>query len=443
MERTEPIPMPRILVLSSPIGGHVAPMLSAAAGLVARGHEVVFLTGARFADAVAATGAEHVALPPQADYDDRDMDAAFPQRRELKGMAKLRSDLINTFIDPLPHQYRAVCELLDSRGIDVIVSEASAIGPLPLVLGARATRPPIVCCNVLPLTLGSRDTAPYGPGLPPMAGPVGRLRNRALRFGVEKIAFRSVQQHADMLLAQLGARPLPVFCFDAIGVLPDRFLHFSVPGFEYPRSDLPAKVRFAGRLEPQVGDVALPDWWGELDGDRPVVHVTQGTLDTADLDRVIGPTLRALAGEDVLVVAATGGRLVHEVPGPIPANARIAEFLPYDQLLPKVDVMVTNGGFGGVQQALAAGVPLVVAGDGEDKPEIAARVAWSGTGVNLRTGDPSAEQVGEAVRRVLGEPAFRTRAQALAAEYAAHDALGTLAQTVDELARDPQLQLVK
>lgn len=435
--------MPRILILTTPIGGHVAPMLSAASGLVARGHEVLFLTGSRFADAVAATGAEHVALPPEADYDDRDIDAAFPQRRALKGMAQLKSDLMNTFIDPLPHQYRAVCELLDTREIDVIVSEGAATGAVPLVLGARATRPPVVSCGVVPLTLGSRDTAPYGPGLPPKAGALGRLRNRALRFGVEKIAFRSVQQHANSLLQQVGARPLPVFCFDAIGVLPDRFLQFSVPGFEYPRSDLPSTVRFAGRLAPRMGDVALPDWWDELDGDRPVVHVTQGTLDTADLDRVIGPTLRALSGEDVLVVAATGGRLVHEVPGPIPANARVAELLPYDALLPKVDVMVTNGGFGGVQQALAAGVPLVVAGDGEDKPEIAARVAWSGAGINLRTGDPTADQVAEAVRRVLREPGFRTRAQALAGEYAAHDALETLAQTVDELARDPQLHLVK
>ena len=40
--------------------------------------------------------------------------------------------------------------------------------------------------------------------------------------------------------------------------------------------------------------------------------------------------------------------------------------------------MVTNGGYGGVQQALANGVPLVVAGDSEDKPEVAARVAVVG-----------------------------------------------------------------
>ncbi len=32
---------------------------------------------------------------------------------------------------------------------------------------------------------------------------------------------------------------------------------------------------------------------------------------------------------------------------------RLTEFLPFTELLPLVDVMVTNGGYGGVQLALA------------------------------------------------------------------------------------------
>ena len=65
--------------------------------------------------------------------------------------------------------------------------------------------------------------------------------------------------------------------------------------------------------------------------------------------------------------------------------------------------MVTNGGYGAVQRALATGVPLVVAGDTEDKPEVAARVAWSGAGIDLRTGTPTAKAVRNAVREVLGD----------------------------------------
>ena len=126
-----------------------------------------------------------------------------------------------------------------------------------------------------------------------------------------------------------------------------------------------------------------PPWWSELDGDRPVVHVTQGTIDNADLGRLLEPTIEALGGEDVIVVATTGGRDVSQLKVPLPLNTYVAEYIPHDLLLPKVDVMVTNGGYGAVQRALSTGVPLVVAGNTEDKPEVAARVAWAGAGVNL------------------------------------------------------------
>ena len=112
-------------------------------------------------------------------------------------------------------------------------------------------------------------------------------------------------------------------------------------------------------------------------------------------------TTRALAHDDLLVVATTGGPDPEPLRRGLPANVRLERFVPHDLLLPHVDVMVTNGGYGGVQQALANGVPLVVAGDSEDKPEVAARVQWSGAGINLHTGRPSPAMVARAVRRVL------------------------------------------
>lgn len=176
-----------------------------------------------------------------------------------------------------------------------------------------------------------------------------------------------------------------MFYMDAFS-LADRYLQPTVPSFEYPRSDLPDSVRFVGpMLPPPTTRFEPPAWWGELDGGRPVVHVTQGTLATADFGRLIAPTLTALEHDDVLVVVTTAGRPSSAIRAALPANARVAEYLPYDHLLPKVDVMVTNGGYGGVQYALAHGVPLIVAGATEDKPEIAARVAFAGVGVNMRT----------------------------------------------------------
>jgi UDP:flavonoid glycosyltransferase YjiC (YdhE family) len=97
--------------------------------------------------------------------------------------------------------------------------------------------------------------------------------------------------------------------------------------------------------------------------------------------------------------------------------------------------MVTNGGYGGVQQALAHGVPLVVAGDSEDKPEVAARVRWSGAGIDLRSGKPAPAAIAAAVRRILADPSFRSRARALQAEIAASTPLDTIADALVGLAR--------
>ena len=78
--------MSTILIATVPIHGHVTPLLAVARHFVRRGDRVRFLTGSRFADTVAATGAEHLPLPAIADYDDRiDLNERFPERAALAG----------------------------------------------------------------------------------------------------------------------------------------------------------------------------------------------------------------------------------------------------------------------------------------------------------------------------------------------------------------------
>ena len=176
-----------------------------------------------------------------------------------------------------------------------------------------------------------------------------------------------------------------------------------------------------------------PVWWPKLDGDRPVVHVTQGTVYNTDPNRLLRPTIEALADENVMVVGTTGGPHVSELGFTLPPNAYVVDYLPHDLLLPKVDVMVTNGGYGAVQRALSSGVPLVVAGDTEDKPEVAARIAWSGTGIDLRTGAPAAKAIRHAVREVLGDGRYLRRARELEVAYAQRCGVAEIAALVDEV----------
>jgi UDP:flavonoid glycosyltransferase YjiC (YdhE family) len=152
------------------------------------------------------------------------------------------------------------------------------------------------------------------------------------------------------------------------------------------------------------------------------VLVTQGTVANHNFNLLVGPTLAALADEpDVLVVATAGGRPIDAIPGPVPSNARVSSYLPFEWLLPKVDVLVTNGGYGSVIQAMSFGIPLVTAGLTEDKADVNVRVAWSGVGINLATNEPSREALRMAVKTVLDQPGYRLRARQMADEFTAID----------------------
>jgi UDP:flavonoid glycosyltransferase YjiC (YdhE family) len=122
---------------------------------------------------------------------------------------------------------------------------------------------------------------------------------------------------------------------------------------------------------------------------------------------------------------------------PLPANARAAEFLPYDELLPRTAVYVTNGGYGGVHYALRYGVPIVATGGKEDKPEVGARVAWSGVGRRIRSERPKPAALRRAILDVLNQPRYRQASKRMAADLAAAPGFPKLAAVVDGLVGAP------
>lgn len=411
--------MSHLLLASTPLYGHVGPLVTVGQALRAAGHRVSLLTGRKYGGLVRAAGLRFLALPPAADYDDADLGSFLPGRGARTGLAAGRHDIIGLFIDPLVAQHRAVAQALAAEAYDAVLTDVAFLGVLPTLLQPRAERLPVFGVSATPLSVTSVDCAPFGSGLPPGRTAHSRFRNRVLNAVLPRGPLKPVQDALDAALGACGWPAGSASYFDLAGTF-DTTFQLSVAAMEYPRREMPVGMRFVGPLRPRVSTHGLPGWWSDLDGSRSVVHVTQGTMDNVDLGRVLAPTVRGLAGEELLVVAATGGRpvahLLDRLPGGVPANLRVAEFLPYELLLPRTDVVVTNGGFGGVQRALAAGVPLVVAGATEDKPEVAARVAWSGAGVDLRTGTPSARRVRRAVHAVLTDPSYAAAAARLRAE---------------------------
>jgi UDP:flavonoid glycosyltransferase YjiC (YdhE family) len=414
--------MAKIIVAAPPIPGELAPLLQLGVGLAARGHRVTVLTGSGFRSAVQDAGLAFVPLSGAADYDIAEF-AVLPERlAAAPGPDQLNIDWIHAFVNPIPDQHATLQELLAEDPDQYLLCNVLFLGVLPAVMGGPGRKPVRwVGVSAVMIALSSDDTTFFGP-VPVGPGEDQVTANRAANAAFAA-AMSPTQERMDHILRELGAtEPTPSFV-DGIAVLPDDTAVLTVPGFEFQRGDLPANIHLVG-IQPtrSATDWHPPEWWSELDESRPVVVVTQGTLANHDLTELVEPALTALADLDVTVVAALG-RDPSTLSLPVPANARVAEFIPFDRLLPKATVYISNGGIGGLQQALAAGVPVVVAGETEDKPANAARVKYHGLGIDLGTATPTPEAIATAVMSLLADSTIAGNVQRLAKVYAEYDAL--------------------
>lgn len=200
-----------------------------------------------------------------------------------------------------------------------------------------------------------------------------------------------------------------------------------------------------------------PDWWGDVarakQDRKRIVVVSQGTVET-NLEDLLLPTLEALKGrDDVLVIASTVVAEPDETPGyRVRGNARVTKFVPYDLLLPyvsqnsahtplythdpQVDVLVNNGGYGAVMTALSVGVPMVVAGAGQDKLITNNLVQWTGVGINLGDRAPGVQKIRAGIEQVLDDSAYKEKVVALSKELDRYDIASVFDRVIQSAVRD-------
>jgi MGT family glycosyltransferase len=427
----------KVLIASTPATGHLNPLLSVASSLIDKRHDVTFLTGSGLRSRVEAIGAGFWPLPFGADLDLRKFDEAVPQLKHMEPeLQRLRVVLERIFVDAIPAQHAGLEQAVREIQPDLVVGDDMFFGVLPMLLGSRANRPAVVMCGSSILHLSRDDGAPHFLGLPPATTQAECDRYDHIAKEYDSVVTEPITRRINELLAGLGVRPLPTVLFESIVELADANLQLSVPRFEFPRR-LPPTVHFVGAPPIVPNQAPLPPWAGDLDGSRKVVLVTQGTQANHDFGLLVAPTLAALAEEpDLLVVVTTGGRPVDRIPGPIPSNARVARYLPFEWILRKADVFVTNGGYGGVNQAMSFGIPIVGAGLTEDKADVNVRIAWSGVGINLATNQPDPQVLREAVRDVLEQPGYRVRAASMADEFAKLDTRSLIVRIISKVAAE-------
>jgi len=426
------------LFASTPITAHTINAVPIAARLIGRGHRVLWYAASRFHDQIAAVGAEPYGFRDAREF--ADLEAAYGGAGSPRAIAGLRQGFADQLVGHAARRVHDLEGLAAGRQIDAVLTDAMFVaarlwhergGPVWASLGDG------------PLTYADVDTPPYGAGLLPMRGREGRRRNRVTtRIGRQLIwgpaLVRLGAIRCELGLVQSGRSVLEE------AMSPWLHLQACVPEFEYPRHELPTQVRFVGALRPEPReDGRLPPWWTEfLADDRPAVLVSQGTL-RPNLHELVLPTIAALASAGLQVVVTTGAGSVADLRTglgrtglgrPVPDWLRVARWIPYEEVLPRVGAFVTNGGYIGVTSALAHGVPLVQVGSSEEKAEIGARIAWAKVGVRLRWRPPR-RRLRRSVLRALNDPTIRAAVDQMQRSLARHDAAGEAADALEELAR--------
>jgi MGT family glycosyltransferase len=360
------------------------PILTA---LAERGHRISLYTLAGELDHLAPLGIEGSEIDPSIEG------VQIEDWRERSPLGAVRS-VMRTFLERSSYEAPDLQRAIALRDPDVLLIDINCWGA---AIVAEASGLPWAMYSPYLLPLPSRDTPPFGPGLRPMRGPLGAVRDALVSRVGDRISFQTVMPEVNSLRARHGLPALARFS-ELLG-RPALLLSLTAEGFEYPRSDWPANVRLVGPMNwspPGQPPAGAPSWLSGLDD--PLVLVTCSTERQRD-KRLLHVALEGLPAAGISVL---GTSAAHD-PGAFdaPAGSRVVRFVSHEAILERTSCVVCHGGLGITQKALSAGVPVVVVPFGRDQAETARRVEFAAAGVRLSPRRITPARLLDAVRSAI------------------------------------------
>lgn len=373
----------RLLAYTSPSRGHLYPVVPILLELRGRGHETTLCTLAHEVSTVGALGIESEPVSPHVEAIELD-----DYRARWQAARGLRA--LETFAARAAPDALGLRSAIERHRPDALLIDINCWGAYA---ASEASGLPWAVYSPYLLMFPSRQAPPFGLGLAPVAGALGRARNRLLGAASEMVVNRAALPALNRVRAEQGVGALNAF--RELLERPPRMLVLTAEGFEYPRSDWPPNVRFVGSIDwapPQEP----PEWLADMPD--PLVLVTCSTERQRD-ERLLEVALRALPDAGMTVL---GTSAAHN-PGTFraPQGSRVVRFVTHDPVLARAACVVCHGGMGITQKALAAGVPAVVVPFGRDQLETARRVELAGAGVRLLPRRLTPERLAQAVHRAI------------------------------------------
>ena len=371
-----------------PAYGHVYPLMPLARELRSAGHAVTLATGRPFlgvldVDTVPAFP-EHATLS----WAEAETRRAHPDLRGLEfGIAMFADITANTTAGML-------LDLWERRRPDLVVLESGNVGA---AVAAHVLGVPAVA-----LAVGLWDA--FGPP----------TYTAALDFAADQWRSRGTVPPRDashLLAAFLDPLPPTLRQGSPQGV---RHVPLRSVGFSH-------------------GGAPVPDWL-TAQRRRPRVLLTLGTV-AYEAVQVFRTALDGLLELDVDVLVVLGPNGDPAALGDVPDRVHLHRFVPQEQVLAHMDLVVHHGGTGNTLGALSHGLPAVVLPQGGDQFVNAARLVEVGAGRALPGETLTAAATTEAARALLADEApERQVAREVAAEIAAMPHPRAVAPLLEQLA---------
>lgn len=402
--------------------GDLHPILALGAELKRRGHRVTVATTEHYKDKVEGLGLGFHSLGPNWDPTDHDLIA---QCENLKtGTEVLLRKLV------LPHLRETYDDLLAACvGADLLVAGELVYGA-PLVsekLGLRFVSEILSPCSFF---------SAYDPSLFVNIPNVYKLRNAGWLINRAVLDFGKLMtwhwwgpvrqlRREEGLRVQCSPVFKDKFSKDLVLALFSPCLAQQQP--DWPKSTLQPGFVFYDKQRPVADE--NPELTAFLAaGEAPIVFTlgstavyNPGNFYAASLEAV-----RQLGRRAVLVGVKPDGMERSE-------KVLMVPYAPYSQIFPRAAVIVHQGGVGTTGQAMLAGRPQLFVPYGWDQPDNAVRVERQGMGLSVARSEYTAATAAGALRRLLEDPSFATRAAESGAWMGKEDGLRASCDAMEAL----------
>jgi MGT family glycosyltransferase len=411
----------RIGILSFPSPGHYYPLTALGRRLQLRGHEVLYFQVADLEPAIRAAGLGFRQIGRE-DFPPGSLRARVEELGKLKGLAALRCALRGIGLQASMYFREAPAAIRD-EGIDALLVDQIqfAGGTVAEHLGL----PFVSVAAALPIN--------FDPSVPPVnfpwshrTGVVARLRNR-VGNAVSEWIFSGIMRTINRQRRDWGLPPAR-----DVNSLFSRLAQVAqLPAaLELPGRRLPPHLHHTGPWTDAAGRAPVDFPWSRLDPSRPLVYASMGTLQNGVLQtfRMIA---EACSGLDLQLVISLGGGQDPSLLADLPGDPVVVGYAPQLELIRRSTLTISQGGLNTALESLERGVPMVVLPVAYDQPGVGARVEWAGVGQSIPVGRLTVDRLRDAIRTVLGNPAYRERAGQLRTSIEAADGLNRAADLIE------------